>query len=252
MHDMGKTVTELHAMLKLHEKTLPKKDAAPALHAIRAGKILPPPKKDNPVKDVSCHQCGDVRTIRIGTGSQYYRVAEEQEVGLSGSRKLKPGSLSLYVGDGHRAPIEAIGSYHLCLPSGLVLVLHNCHYAFSITRGIILVSRLNGIFEIDLSNSNTNDSSILMTQEASGSLEDLEIIQEEDTNPSVNTSLHHDEDDQEIDEPQSDVNPIRRSTRTRHAPDRMCLYIDAEENELGDHNEPANYKAALLDLESEK
>ncbi|GJW18576.1 retrotransposon protein, putative, ty1-copia subclass [Tanacetum coccineum] len=58
-----------------------------------------------------------------------------------------------------------------------------------------------------------------ITQEASGSLEDLEIIQEEDTHPSVNTSLHHDEDDQEIDEPQSDINPIRRSTRTRHSPD---------------------------------
>ncbi|GJR77590.1 retrotransposon protein, putative, ty1-copia subclass [Tanacetum coccineum] len=33
---MGKTVTELHAMLKLHEQTLPPKEAAPALHAIRA------------------------------------------------------------------------------------------------------------------------------------------------------------------------------------------------------------------------
>ncbi|GKE70174.1 retrotransposon protein, putative, ty1-copia subclass [Tanacetum coccineum] len=41
-------------------------------------------------------------------------------------------------------------------------------------------------------------------------------------------------DDQEIDEPQSDINPIRRSTRTKRAPDRMCLYIDAEEHELGD------------------
>nr|GFD24495.1 zinc finger, CCHC-type [Tanacetum cinerariifolium] len=92
----------------------------------------------------------------------------------------------------------------------------------------------------------------IMTQEASGSLEDLEIIQEEDTHPSVNTSLHHDEDDQEIDEPQSDVNPIRRSTRTRHAPYQMCLYIDAEEHELGDHNEPTNYKAVLLDPESKK
>nr|GFC77245.1 hypothetical protein [Tanacetum cinerariifolium] len=42
------------------------------------------------------------------------------------------------------------------------------------------------------------------------------------------------------------------STRTRHAPDRMCLYIDAEEHELGDLGEPVNHKAVLLDLESEK
>nr|GFC62879.1 zinc finger, CCHC-type [Tanacetum cinerariifolium] len=38
MHDMGKTMNELHAMLKLHEETLPKKDANPTLLAIRAVK----------------------------------------------------------------------------------------------------------------------------------------------------------------------------------------------------------------------
>nr|GFD39920.1 zinc finger, CCHC-type [Tanacetum cinerariifolium] len=32
----------------------------------------------------------------------------------------------------------------------------------------------------------------------------------------------------------------------------MCLYIDAEEHELGDLEEPANYKSALLDPEFEK
>nr|GFB70392.1 putative retrotransposon protein [Tanacetum cinerariifolium] len=92
----------------------------------------------------------------------------------------------------------------------------------------------------------------LLDLKASGSVEDLELIQEEDTNPSVDTSLDHEEDDQEIDEPQSDINPIRKSSRTRRAPDRMCLYIDAEEHELGDLGEPANYKAALLDPESKK
>nr|GFB05350.1 hypothetical protein [Tanacetum cinerariifolium] len=82
----------------------------------------------------------------------------------------------------------------------------------------------------------------LIDQEASESLEDLEIIQEEDTHPSLDTSLNHDEDDLEIDEPQSDIVPIHR----------MCLYIDAEEHEFGDLGEPANNKAALLDPESEK
>nr|GEV58317.1 hypothetical protein [Tanacetum cinerariifolium] len=202
MHGMGKIMTELHAMLKLHEKTLPMKEAAPALYPIRTGKVQktyknkklqlaargnnqekgksklaytpkpkipPPPKKDNFAKDSICHQCG---------------------YGLRGSRKLKPGALSLYVGDGHHAAIEAIGTYHLCLLSGLILALHNYHYAPSITRGTILVSCLyddgfinhfendntilvsrnnvvyfsviprNGIFEIDWSNSNTNDCSM--------------------------------------------------------------------------------------------
>ncbi|GKD43784.1 hypothetical protein Tco_1268429 [Tanacetum coccineum] len=92
----------------------------------------------------------------------------------------------------------------------------------------------------------------LITQEASGSLKDFEIIQEEDTRPSINTSSHHEEDNLEIDEPQSDIIPICRSTRTRHAPNHMCLYVDAEEYELGYLSEPTNYKAALLDLESNK
>nr|GFB50851.1 hypothetical protein [Tanacetum cinerariifolium] len=92
----------------------------------------------------------------------------------------------------------------------------------------------------------------LIDQEASGSLEDLEIIQEEDTHPSLDTSLNHEEDDLEIDKPQSDIVPICRSTSARHAPDCMCLYIDAEEYELGDLGEPANYKATLLDSESKK
>ncbi|GKD10727.1 hypothetical protein Tco_1190412, partial [Tanacetum coccineum] len=55
-----------------------------------------------------------------------------------------------------------------------------------------------------------------------------------------------------VKQPQSDINPIRRSTRTRRPIDQLCLYVDAEEHELGDLSEPANYKAALLDPESNK
>ncbi|GKE26411.1 zinc finger, CCHC-type containing protein, partial [Tanacetum coccineum] len=58
MHGMEKMVNELHDMLKLHEQTLPKRDA-PALHAIRAGKIPLPPKKEDRAKDSVCHHCGD-------------------------------------------------------------------------------------------------------------------------------------------------------------------------------------------------
>ncbi|GJT62121.1 zinc finger, CCHC-type containing protein [Tanacetum coccineum] len=463
----------------------------------------PPTKKEDPAKDSVCHHCGDIDhwkrncpqylsellknkklsqgasnsgifTIELFTfpgKSWVYDTGYGTHIcnttqGFRRSRKLKPGALSLYMGNGQRADVEAIGSYDLCFPSGLVLVLHNCHYAPSITRGVISVSRLYnngfinrfendnsisiskdnliyfnvlpryGIFEIVLSDSNTNVSSMyvvsnkraklnldssllwhchlghiskkhieklqhdgllnsidsksfekcvlclsgkkarkpyshqwgeymsqefmdhlkehgiiahrtppympqhngmferrnrtlldmvcsmmsqitlrksfwdyalesaerilnivptkkvektpyelwygypketmgyyfyyplenkvfvarnveffensLIIQEASGSLEDLEIIQEEDTHPSENTSSHHDEDNQEINEPQSDIIPIRRSTRTRHALDRMCLNIEADEYELGDLNEPANYKAALSDPEFDK
>ncbi|GJV00858.1 hypothetical protein Tco_1330128 [Tanacetum coccineum] len=56
--------------------------------------------------------------------AMFSKQAEQEllQTGLRGSRKLKPGALSLYVGDGHRAAVEAIGTYHLELPSGLVIV----------------------------------------------------------------------------------------------------------------------------------
>nr|GEY06345.1 retrotransposon protein, putative, Ty1-copia subclass [Tanacetum cinerariifolium] len=91
--------------------------------------------------------------------------------------------------NGQREAVKAIGVFYLCLPGGLEIVLTNCHYAPSITRGVISVSHLyedgfinrfvnntiqvsrnnmvyfsaiprDGIFEIDLSNSYTNDSSM--------------------------------------------------------------------------------------------
>ncbi|GKC83408.1 retrotransposon protein, putative, ty1-copia subclass, partial [Tanacetum coccineum] len=243
----------------------PLKDAAPALYAIRAGRVqknqkkkpykaakrnqgkgkakmgyapmpVPPfapkpknpptPKKDNHVKDTICHQCGEghwrrncpiylvelLKKKKLSQGAstsgiftiELYSFPSTSWVydtdcgthicittqGLRGSRKLKPGALSLYVGDGHHAAVEAIGEFYLCLPSGLVLILHNCNYAPSITRGIISISRLykdgfvnrfendntisvsrnnlvyfyaiprDAIYEIDLSSYNTNDSSM--------------------------------------------------------------------------------------------
>ncbi|GJR70746.1 retrotransposon protein, putative, ty1-copia subclass [Tanacetum coccineum] len=46
--------------------------------------------------------------------------------------------------------------------------------------------------------------------------------------------------------------PDKLEPRTRRPTDRMCLYINAEEHELGDLGEPAIYKEALLDPESDK
>ncbi|GJX69180.1 hypothetical protein Tco_0304907 [Tanacetum coccineum] len=55
---------------------------------------------------------------------------------------LVRGALYLYVGNGVHAQVEAIRSFDLVLPNGLVICLDNCHYAPTITRGIVSVSRL--------------------------------------------------------------------------------------------------------------
>ncbi|GKD90686.1 hypothetical protein Tco_1366193 [Tanacetum coccineum] len=143
MYDMGKMVNELHAMLKMHEQTLTKKDHA--LLAIQAGKfqkknnkqkkpqlvargqnqgkrknkltyaskpkIPPPPKRENPVKDLICIFTIELYTFPnkswvydTGCGTHICNTTQ----GLRGSRKLKPGALSLYVGNGQRAAVEAI------------------------------------------------------------------------------------------------------------------------------------------------
>nr|GEW21986.1 zinc finger, CCHC-type [Tanacetum cinerariifolium] len=81
MHNMRKTISELHAMLKLAEKGIPKK--ASAILAIRRGQI------------------------------QKYKPQAR------GNKKNK-GTLDRYVRNDNRAAVEAIGSFDLTLPSGMM------------------------------------------------------------------------------------------------------------------------------------
>ncbi|GJS70743.1 retrotransposon protein, putative, ty1-copia subclass [Tanacetum coccineum] len=165
-------------------------------------KIPPPPKREDPTKDSIYHECGEtghwkrncprylaellkkkknaasraggsgIFAIELNTflnRSWIYDTGCGTHIcntmqGLRASRKLKPGALSLYVGNGQREAMETIGNFDLSLSSGLVIILNNYHYAPSITRGVISVSGFailrDGIFEIDLSNSYANESSI--------------------------------------------------------------------------------------------
>nr|GEU40145.1 hypothetical protein [Tanacetum cinerariifolium] len=114
---MGKTIGELHALLIEYEKCLPKKAVTPQVMAIQGGRIQKANKKSHNAKG---------------------KVLQS----LKGARKLKQGDLYLYVGNGVRAQVEAIGSFDLVLPNGLVICLGKCHYAPFITRGVVSVSRL--------------------------------------------------------------------------------------------------------------
>ncbi|GKF41752.1 putative retrotransposon ty1-copia subclass protein, partial [Tanacetum coccineum] len=70
--------------------------------------------------------------------------------------------------------------------------------------------------------------------------------------PSKNTSKVHNEVTPIEVEPQNVEVPTRRSARIPQALDKYGFYIDVEEYELGDLNEPPNYKAALSDPEFDK
>ncbi|GKC12266.1 zinc finger, CCHC-type containing protein [Tanacetum coccineum] len=135
--------------------------------------ISPPPKRDNPAKDSVCHHCKEVSHWRRNCPSYQAEFKKRKDAsvastsgiftlelyvfpnktwvydtgygthicntsqGLRESRKLKHGALCLYIGNGMRAAVEAIGSFDLILPSGLIIVLDNCHFAPSITRDVV-------------------------------------------------------------------------------------------------------------------
>nr|GEU66643.1 hypothetical protein [Tanacetum cinerariifolium] len=299
------TVNELHAMLKLHEQTLPKNNA-PALNDIRADKvhkgnkhkksqsqtvargqnhgkgknkqayapkpnIPPPPKRENPAKDSICHECGKIghwkrncpqylaellkkkNNVASGAGGSGIFIIELNTI-LNRSWIYDTGCVN-----GQREAVEAIGAFYLCLPSGLEIVLKNCHYAPSITRGVISVSRLyeDGFVNrfVDskkriekLQHDGVLDSSDLRAFEKcvscmSGKMERKPYTHQVERAKELLGLIHTD-----ICGPFKIMSRQRASyfitftddfnrygsTRTRHALDRMCLYIAAEEHELGD------------------
>ncbi|GJZ04110.1 retrotransposon protein, putative, ty1-copia subclass [Tanacetum coccineum] len=108
-------------------------------------KISPPPKRDNPAKNSICHHCKEVGHWRRNYPSYHVELKKRKNASMastSGSRKLKHGALSLYMRNGMRATVEAIASFDLILPSSLIIVLDNCHFAPTITRGVVSISRL--------------------------------------------------------------------------------------------------------------
>ncbi|GKD16013.1 hypothetical protein Tco_1205171, partial [Tanacetum coccineum] len=83
MHNMGKTIGKLHALLIEYDKGLPKKPTIPQILAIQGE------------EEASLH-------------CQFFR-----KLGLRRERKLKQGALYLYVGNGVHVQVEAIGSFDL-------------------------------------------------------------------------------------------------------------------------------------------
>nr|GFC89628.1 retrotransposon protein, putative, Ty1-copia subclass [Tanacetum cinerariifolium] len=46
--------------------------------------------------------------------------------------------------------------------------------------------------------------------------------------------------------PPLELIPVCRSERTTRVPNRLCLNMKVEDDEVGDHREPANYKTVML------
>nr|GEV79773.1 hypothetical protein [Tanacetum cinerariifolium] len=302
MHSMGKTITEFHAMVKLHEQTLPKNNA-PALYAIRADGFIN--RFVNNIIQVSRNIIVSFSAIlrdgiyEIDLSNSYrndssmYAVNNKRaKLDLDSAllwhcrlRHISKKRIEKLQHDGllNLTDLRAFEKYvektpykvwHGKAPKLSYLKVWGCEALVNqdtltkpdklepMSIKCIFIGYPKEIIGYSFYYPSENKVLVaqnakflennLITQEASRSLEDLEIIQEEDTHPSIDTNLNHEEEDQEFDEPQSDTNPIRRSTMTHCPTDHMCLYIDAKEYELRDLGETANSKAALLDPESDK
>ncbi|GJZ93743.1 putative RNA-directed DNA polymerase [Tanacetum coccineum] len=107
------------------------------------------------------------------------------------------------------------------------------YYFYFPPENKVIVARYGDFLERDL-----------ISQEFSGRDYDLED-DHMDTLPSENTSEIPVEPES-LGSP-SELIPVRRSERTKRAPNRLCLNMEVEDDEVGDLGEPANYKTAMLD-----
>ncbi|GKA38641.1 hypothetical protein Tco_0731192 [Tanacetum coccineum] len=121
MHNMGKTIGELHALLIEYEKGLPKKDATPQVMAIQGGRIqkankkslnakgkgkgkgkgkdkpvyIPMPKnpkpsaKEHPTKDDACHHYKEVGHCKRNFPAYLVElINKKKQVGTSNSSDI--------------------------------------------------------------------------------------------------------------------------------------------------------------------
>ncbi|GKB80627.1 hypothetical protein Tco_0947522, partial [Tanacetum coccineum] len=237
-HNMGKTLGELHALLIEYEKGLPKKDATPQVMAIQGGRIQKANKKSLNAK---------------GKGKGKGKGKDKSNIPKP--KNPKPFTKENPIKDDARHHCKEVGHWkmnYLVYLAELVIKMKQVGTANSSGLGceaLVKKDKPDKLKQRSVKSEFMEKN--IISQEFSGRAVELEEIQDEDISPSKNTS----EIPLEVEgfePPQDERVPIRRSTRTHRAPDRLCLNVEVEEHSLGDLNEPTNYKATILDPKSDK
>nr|GEV54637.1 ribonuclease H-like domain-containing protein [Tanacetum cinerariifolium] len=265
MHSMGKSIVELHAMLKLHEKGIPKKAETPAVLAIQVGKIQKDKKKPQREKGkdkgknklayalkpkISPPPKRDKKRTLSATTARKWVIG--RGIGLRGSKNLKHKALSLYVGNGMCAAVEAIRSFDLVLPSGLIIVLDNCHFVATITRGVVSISRLlNNGYIYTFTNYGLKDNVFYFNAIPRDSIYEIDMHNIYSNIRSMfnvsNKRAKHAMDSSYLWHCR-----LGKKRTDKLQCDRILQLTHDESLEKWDLNEPPNYKVALLDPESKK
>nr|GEV04321.1 hypothetical protein [Tanacetum cinerariifolium] len=116
MHSIGKTLVELHAMLKLHEKCIPKKAETPTVLKDPEGQEeTTRGKGDNPVKDSICYHCKEVGHWRRNYPSYHAELKKRKNASVASTsdmHNLYRNVSSMYNVSNKRAK-HALDSYYL-------------------------------------------------------------------------------------------------------------------------------------------
>nr|GEY78232.1 retrotransposon protein, putative, Ty1-copia subclass [Tanacetum cinerariifolium] len=280
MHNMGKTIGELHVMFIEYKRGLPKKAETPQIMAIRGGKIqktnkkllkakgkgktngkendkqvyISKPKnpksnaKEHPAKNDTCHHCKEDYGISVSKNDVlYFNAIPSNGIYEIDMHDLVPNDYALEFATRilNMVPTKKDTPDKLQQRSAKCIFIGYPnepigYYFYFPPENKIIIAMYAEFFEKSL-----------ITQEVSGRAIDLEEIQDKDTSPSEITS----EIPMEVEgfePPQEEVILIRRSKKTHRNPTRLCLNVEADEHSLWDLNEPTSYKATILDLESNK
>ncbi|GJV41839.1 retrotransposon protein, putative, ty1-copia subclass [Tanacetum coccineum] len=217
-----------------------------------------PTAMERPTKDDACHHCKEVGHCKRNCPAYLAElIKKKKQVGTASSSDIV--TTSRYVVPTCRVKVPA-GRYVVPIGKDNVIVSAGRSKVIPAGRTILV---LEVIILISLASLRIKNKTVVaryaeffekrfISQEISRREVDLEEIQEEeDRTPSEITSNIP----QEVggfERPQEEVIPIRRSGRTHRAPNRLCLNVEVEEHSLGDLGEPTNYKAVMLDPESNK
>ncbi|GJV99255.1 retrotransposon protein, putative, ty1-copia subclass [Tanacetum coccineum] len=241
MHSMRKTIVELHVMLKLNEKGLPKKNETPLVLSIRGGNRM----------RAAIEAIGSIDLILpnglvIDLDNFHYAISRLVDNGYmhtfvnyvhNGVSKRRNQTLLEMVRSMMNSTTLAKSFWVYALESdarilNMVLTKKVDKTPYEIWNGKALNLSDLKFFENSLTLQEASRSYTLHEASGSHTLHEesgcdvgLKLLQELDTQPSYDT---------------------KNNTM------RYGFYVDVEEHELGNLDEHLNYKAALSDLESDK
>nr|GEV72662.1 retrotransposon protein, putative, Ty1-copia subclass [Tanacetum cinerariifolium] len=261
MHNMGKTIGELHDLLIEYEKGLPKKVATNQVLAIQ----------EHQAKDDACHHCKVVGNWKMNCHVYLAELIRRiSKLALAVLQRFTDYGISVSKNDVlYFNVIPRDGIYEIdmlkLIPNvnSIYNVInkrakHNLDSTYLWHGHLALISkkRIEKLQHDGLLKSTDDESFDQCVSCLSDMYQDkwegeLKENQDEDTSPSENTS----EVPAEVEgfkPPQEDKAHVRRSVRTHQAPKRLYLNVEVEEQNLGDLNKPASYKATLLYLKSNK